>query len=368
MDMPGRSVTVSFQPNEADCKLLARRIKRQRALAFLPAQASYGGAAWLILQVVNSLPLLQSVPRWEILVAWFLLTAIAYVFNSSALVRRSLSFESMIRSASVSMNGLGIANADESEDEFYPPASIDIRNTPDGIFVNRGHSWILIPARAFESKEEQAIFEEILLHAKQSLNAVRIPPSQLDGYPWTVTFQQEKGDAVHAYYHGWGWSFLRSSEGRAALACCFLPLLMCAIIGGLLGAALSTGLLVGGVISILFSVVTVLYLVSPAFPVNVINKRHPMTQPLTVGLGQDGVAVNDGLSTLIIPWNEVRKIASDRRLLSLDTSRDLILIPRATFLDAAQADEFLAAAQAYQRGETPAKNEAAAPWPPPVIH
>jgi hypothetical protein len=245
---------------------------------------------------------------------------------------------------------------------------IEIRNTPDGIFINRGHSWILIPARAFESNEERATFEEIFLHSRQSLNTVRIPPPQIDGCPWAVTFQPSKGDAVHAYYHGWGWSFLRSSDGRTAVACCLLPLLMCAIFGRFLGAAFSMMLLVGGVISVLFTIVIVLYLMSSAYPVSVVNKRHPMTQPLTVGLGQDGVAVNDGLSTLVIPWNEVRRIASDRRLLSLEAKRDLLLIPRSAFLDAAQADEFLAAAQAYRRGETPAKNEAAAPWPPPVIH
>lgn len=367
MDIPDRSITVSFEPNTTDIKLLARRVKRQRLRDFVRTQAGTLFVAWMVGRWAHNWPPLHMIPQWAISITVFALTIALYFWGTILVLRRSTASESSTRSVHISKDGLVVETGDDSPGLFYPLPGIDVKNTPDGVYIDRRRDWLLIPARAFADSADAAIFEEIFLHAKRAGDMVRIPHGRIEGFPWTITFQQSKGDAIHAYYHGWGRSFLWSSDGREAMAYCLLPLVMCVIIGSILGSSIGSGLLVGVVISVLFTIVTLFYLASPAFPVNVVNKRRPITQPLTAGLGPEGVALDNGLLVQSIPWDEIRKIAADRRLIYLETrSRDLILIPRAVFLDAAQAEEFLAAAQAYRRGETPVKSESAASWPPSV--
>lgn len=219
------------------------------------------------------------------------------------------------------------------------------------------------------------------MDATVKTSRIRTSAPRLGYFPWTVTFRQNKGDAVHAYYRGWAPIFLGSSEGVVSLLICGAAIsCVLAIIASnhyhINGAQKATSFgsstanaIVGVTVftCIPLSIPATLYLISPFLPMNVARRRRPLAKPLTVGIDSQGVAVNNGSTTVGYYWNDVWKIATDRHLIYLATRRELILIPRSAFLDMAQADEFLAAARAYRRGETPLKSEAAAPWPPPAI-
>ena len=107
-----------------------------------------------------------------------------------------------------------------------------------------------------------------------------------------------------------------------------------------------------------------LHTASPAFPISVARRRHSFKRPITISLGVKGVAVCEDERKKVVAWSAVRKLVVEKRYICIDMPDDLILIPHAVFLDSDHACEFLAAAKAYKRGETPPLNNIVSAWPP----
>jgi len=188
-------------------------------------------------------------------------------------------------------------------------------------------------------------------------------PAKTTAFPISIAYEQTGADVVYAYYHGWGPSYLRSRDGKNALAIVLAPTVISAVPALLFGAPISL-LLFPAMITIALGIIVGLHTISPAFPISVAHRRHPLKQPLTVMIGSPGVAVRGGDTVKVVMWNAVRKLTGDKRFIYIDMHDDLILIPRSIFFDQKHSGEFLAAAQAYQRGEIPDLENIPAAWPP----
>jgi len=99
----------------------------------------------------------------------------------------------------------------------------------------------------------------------------------------------------------------------------------------------------------------------------IIEKNPRAYAPGTVALSPEALLVSNGLSTSEFGWNFIAGIEADEKMLYFALgSGNCLFIPRWAFPTPQHADEFVAAAQAYKRGESPSPPAVdAGIWPPP---
>ena len=365
-------ITITFESNSEDVRRLKAFAQRQVIQGIPTFLAWQLYAAFCISRLSHLIPALKSTPWLPYVVGWLLLTSIPHARREFRRIRAAIVDQSMLQTVSLSGNNIDFQFAD-GRSLSVPVTALKVSATAHGLIIFTG--WksnqairavllaILIPSHAFSSQQEAGHFEYCILHSQQLAMAPKIPPVTLEGYPIAVTFQRERGDAAHAYYSGWSQYFVTQSHLRTRATIVIAPTVICLVIGTFAGAGPGIGFAVGIVISMLFFLASLLHLAIPAFPMRVAEQRRPIKQPLTVGLGAHGFAINDGSRTFNVPWNAVDRVGIDNRLIYLAMKGDLVMIPRTAFLDRTQSDEFFAAAETYRRGEVPLA--AASPWPPP---
>lgn len=357
-------ITASWEPEAADRKHLRMHlILRRLRLFFTPPQVSSVGMAYLLSIIASHIPLLKMIPAWEWMVGWPVLVILAYVISSLRVMQRSIASQSWPQSITIIEDRL-IVEYPGTEPEYYRLAQLTVQRHPEGIYIDQDSISRLIPSRAFKNGEDAENFEYIFHRSRGTANDVRIPPTHIDGFPIAISYQPNKWDAVYAYYHGYARSYLRSGIGMQVLMILAGTVILCMMGGLVTGYSITEILSVSLIISIMLGAIAALYVITPAFPLSVAEQRYSKARLFTVALGKEGIAIHNGRELHIQAWETIRKLASDRRCVYLDLRNDLILIPNASFLDANQAKEFLSAAQAYQRGETPFSGNSTAVWPP----
>ena len=86
--------------------------------------------------------------------------------------------------------------------------------------------------------------------------------------------------------------------------------------------------------------------------------------PNTVSLTTDGLVTRGQTSWSFLPWEQIVRIHADSALIYfLLPASTVVFVPRAAFLDSAQADAFIAAAHSYKAGNAPDTGGGEA-WPP----
>ena len=364
MDDNATQVTASWEPEAADRKHLRMHvILRRLRLFFMPPQVSSFGVAYMLSLMASHIPLLNTIPAWAWMVVWPLLVLLAYIVSSLKLLQRSIANQSWAQSITIAEDRL-IVEYPDSEPQEYRLAQLTVRRNAEGIYIDQDSISRLIPSRAFKSGEDAESFEYIFLRSRGTANDIRIPPGHIDGFPISISYQPNKWDAAYAYYHGYARSYLRSGIGMQVLMILAGTVMICLIGGLVTGYSITEILSISLIIAIMLGAIAALYVITPAFPLSIAEQRYSKAKLFTVALGRDGIAIHNGRELHIQAWETVRKLDSDQRCVYLDLRNDLILIPNASFLDANQAEEFLAAAKAYQRGETPSPDRIPAMWPP----
>lgn len=360
---PDQPISISFVTDKTELPKLARHIHMRRLREFMLLQWPQFIIAWWIGHNVHYVPLLQSLPAWPAYVLWIAGAMILYAIRTRRIVAESLAGQTDVRVVKVNEGTLYVEDAAGIVTSI-PLGSIVVASASEGIYLTWSYGTVLVPARAFVDSEEAGAIEAAYHRAAQAGKEIKIPVSRIDGFPWSVTFQQEKGDAIHAYYHGWAPVFWRLGEWQPVIPIVSVIVALALAMAIALHGAIIVMLLVLATLGAFFGLVASIYGATPSPAINGTRRRHPIEQPLTLAVGMPGVALNNGAGTVVLPWTDIRKLRTDKRLIYCETADDLLLIPKSAFLDANMANAFFKAVDAYRQGVEPQATLQPIVWPP----
>ena len=360
---PDQPISISFVTDKTELPKLARHIHMRRLREFPLLQWPQFGAAWWIAHNVHYVSFLRSIPGWLVSLLWLAVAILLYALRTRRIVAESLAGQTDVRVVKVNEGTLYVEDAAGIVTSI-PLGSIVVASASEGIYLTWSSGTVLVPARAFADSEEAGAIEAAYHRAAQAGKEIKIPASRIDGFPWSVTFQQEKGDAIHAYYHGWAPVFWRLGGWQSAIPIVAVLAVLTLTVAVFAHDAIIVMLMVVAALVSFFGIVTAIYCVTPSPAIIGMQRRHPIEQPLTVAVGMPGVAVNNGAATVVLAWSDIRKLRSDKRLIYCESATDLLLIPKSAFLDTTMADAFFKAVDSYRHGVEPPAALQPIVWPP----
>jgi len=246
------------------------------------------------------------------------------------------------------------------------PALLVIK-TPDG--------YLYVPQRAFEDHKQ---FDALHTRMTELLDR-RITPwparRSIEGFPLAITYRLDRTDIIKVFWSSKAGKHFNSLEWNLA------GTLAIALILGAFG--FSTGFLShrNGPIAmlpfLLSGIACFCYILLPSYPIGIANRYGEISQPRTVAAGSFGIALDDGNGILTVPWQDIKKIRSDRRMIYVHCIKpklfyssawslrgeDVLIIPKSAFLSSNASEEFVAAVTVYQHGENPVLTGETT-WPP----
>lgn len=356
------TINISWEPNEDDATRIAKHIKPRLIRSFV---YGVGWSGWITYLVVKAIcHRLGVTPAWDVIGGLFGAVVIGLVFSLRREFRDHKDSQRDVRSVLCTPEIVTISYTRLGRFEYSLPAASMVRHNQEGVYIDWPKFALLIPARAFEGDDAESL-RTLYIRAKETQNKIRIPP-RLDAreFPVSILAQPSKMDIVHAYYGGWGKAYQPANNSIYTLLVLIGPTLFCVSLALYMQLSVLRLLVIALEVTLLGVIASGLFRLSPGFPLSIAQSRHPLKQPRRIGMGPSGVTVHDGKSPSIFGWETVQRLGDDSRLIYMQVPGDLILIPKSSFLDERHVAEFLDAAMVYQRGETPAIDQARAVWPP----
>lgn len=373
--LPSKSITVTYSPTEKDRDEWNTYLKSEIALtrkvnAVIGVIVAVGGGRF-IYTLSDHVHSTHSALNSACFVVIFIACYIAAWIHSKRHVEST-----QVETQTVTIDDDILSYVTRDKAQRIPLRFVTmLERLPGLLVIKTPDGYLYVPQRAFE---DQKRFDDLHTRMTKLLDR-RITPwpvrRSIEGFPLAITYRLDRTDIIKVFWSGKAGKHFKSIEWNLAgiLAIAFL----------LAASGFSTGVLshrnesLAMLPFLLSGIACLAYLLLPSYPISIANRYGEISQPRTVAAGPFGIALDDGNGILTVPWQDVKKIRSDRRMIYLHCIKpkmlyssawslrgeDVLIIPKSAFLSSNVSEEFVTAVTAYQRGEHPVLTGETT-WPP----